>query len=415
MRSLGPSFIRLLPVLLLAALATLLLAGSARAEEVTFAFTPPAGRAIQSASLRGSMNDWGETPMTRGDDGGWRVTVDLPPGEHQYKYFIDGQWPSDMSTGLDGGPLDPAADGYADDGYGGKNAVRRVGGPAVAATPSQPRSEVSEALEPGHARIHYHRPGGDYFNGWGLHVWEDSAEPGVTWTNPLLPTGGERYGVYWDVALKPGAKKLGFIVHKGDVKDPGPDMFLMLEELGREVWLVSGRDELFTEPPDVAALALGDLTKSRAHWLDRSTIAWNIALKDGDVVRLHAAPLGELELLPTEVRGGVSVTLNPLPAGMSRELAMRYPHLAGQTAFSLDMTLDRVAEVLKGRIAVSVTGADGRLRDATGVQIPGVLDPRFVCGRPRRGRSRCICSKGPTGAQAISTSRTWKGTMESGL
>jgi C-terminal processing protease CtpA/Prc len=74
------------------------------------------------------MNDWGETPMTRQDDGTWSVALELEPGRYEYKYFVDEQWPRDMETDHDGGPLDPAADSYARDGYHGQNAVRLVGG-----------------------------------------------------------------------------------------------------------------------------------------------------------------------------------------------------------------------------------------------------------------------------------------------
>lgn len=110
---------------LLAALAVLL--GVAHAEEVTFTFDPPSMWGVTTVSLRGSFNEWGETPMTAGDDGTWSVTIDLPDGEHHYKYFVNGEWPQSMSDGLDGAPMDPEADGYVQDGYGGLNAVRFVG------------------------------------------------------------------------------------------------------------------------------------------------------------------------------------------------------------------------------------------------------------------------------------------------
>jgi len=112
-----------------AALALGLFAASgALAEPVRFTYVPVEA-APASVSLRGDMNSWGETPLERGEDGTWAVTVDLPPGEYPYKFFVDGQWPSDMSRGgVDGGPMDPEAHGYVDDGFGGKNAVRVVGG-----------------------------------------------------------------------------------------------------------------------------------------------------------------------------------------------------------------------------------------------------------------------------------------------
>jgi hypothetical protein len=50
----------------------------------------------------------------------------LEPGEYQYKFYINGQWPKDMATARGGGPVDPEAHGYVDDGFGGQNAVRIV-------------------------------------------------------------------------------------------------------------------------------------------------------------------------------------------------------------------------------------------------------------------------------------------------
>ena len=92
------------------------------------------------------------------------------------------------------------------------------------------------------ARIHYTRPDATY-DGWQLYVWEDTTEE-VTWEDSLEPSGTGDYGVYWDVGLQPDGQTLNFIVHKGDEKDPGPDMSLALDE-GREVWARFGqRDAL---------------------------------------------------------------------------------------------------------------------------------------------------------------------------
>ena len=93
---------------------------------VTFTYDP-GNRTVTAVSLRGSFNDWGEWPMEK-DNGVWTTTVCLAPGKYQYKYFIDGQWVKDMSDDGTGKPYDPEADGYAPDGYGGKNAVRIVEG-----------------------------------------------------------------------------------------------------------------------------------------------------------------------------------------------------------------------------------------------------------------------------------------------
>jgi len=94
---------------------------------VTFRYVPLPGEVIRSVSLRGSFNNWGEWPMEKQPDGSWAITVCLAPGEYQYKFYINGQWPKDMATARGGGPVDPEAHGYVDDGFGGRNAIRRVG------------------------------------------------------------------------------------------------------------------------------------------------------------------------------------------------------------------------------------------------------------------------------------------------
>jgi len=94
--------------------------------EVSFVYVPPPGGEVSTVSLRGDFNNWGETPMERQADGSFSVSVLLTPGRHQYKFFIDGTWPRDMSSAREGGAVDPKAQGYLDDGFGGKNAFRDV-------------------------------------------------------------------------------------------------------------------------------------------------------------------------------------------------------------------------------------------------------------------------------------------------
>ena len=110
--------------------------GLALAVSVTFRYTPPPGLEVHSVSLRGSFNNWGETPMKKQPDGSWAVTLDLDPGEYAYKFFINKQWPHDMCDDPTfGNPMvDPQADGCSDDGFGGQNAVRVVEAPVQKAS-----------------------------------------------------------------------------------------------------------------------------------------------------------------------------------------------------------------------------------------------------------------------------------------
>ena len=107
--------------------------GFGLAEDVLFRFIPAESLDVNSVSLRGDFNNWSETAMELQDDGSWVVSVELEPGEYQYKYYINEEWPSDMENWQGLGPVDASADGYMNDGFGGQNAVRIVKGETAVA------------------------------------------------------------------------------------------------------------------------------------------------------------------------------------------------------------------------------------------------------------------------------------------
>ena len=367
-------------MLLLAALALL---GSfpahSSAEEILFTYVPAEGEEVQSISVRGSFNNWGESAMSAGDDGIWSVTVPLDPGEHTYKYFLNGQWPKDMEIDKAGEPMDTNAEDYVDDTYGGQNAVRIVGG-EVSAPAVKKDLDEAPPLEEGKVRIHYFRPKGDY-DSWGLHVWEDADEQ-VTWPNPLAPAGEDPFGLWWDVRIKVDAAKIGFIIHSGDNKDPGDDMFLQVGDHGKEIWIVSGSSEIHLSVPDVAALSLGDIRSRSAYWLTKELIVWKVRKKDGNRYYLNHADSGGLVLAGEGVQGGASIELSIADGGIPADVKKRFPHVRG-TAFSIpEGEHGRIGSLLQGQIALSMSDGSGKLIDATGIQIPGVLDDLYAWDGP---------------------------------
>ncbi len=234
-------------------------------------------------------------------------------------------------------------------------------GPTLAATP---------------ARIHYHRPRGDY-DGWGAHLW-DGAATETQWTGAATPGGRDGFGVWWDVPLKPAATRLGIIIHKGDQKDPGADMFLDLATQ-KEAWIVSGKLELAKSAPDVSALAFGDLSRARAHWVDRTTLLWAGAPASVGTFALHVSPTAALRLTTPGVTGGQTIALRVDANGMSTELRERFPYLAGATVLKLDAASEAPAhEWVRAQLAVSQRSEDGRSGDATSVQNASVLDDLFA-------------------------------------
>ncbi|MDU0291974.1 pullulanase-type alpha-1,6-glucosidase [Saccharothrix longispora] len=114
----------------------------------------------------------------------------------------------------------------------------------VAAPPVEPPGAASSDW----LVVHYNRPAGDYA-GWGLHVWGD-VESAPTWDAPLPFAGETPYGRFAWVKLKPGARSVGLIAHKGDEKDTDGDRFV---DPGAtpQVWLAQGRTAV--HPTEVAA------------------------------------------------------------------------------------------------------------------------------------------------------------------
>ena len=126
---------------------------------------------------------------------------------------------------------------------------------------------------------------------------------------------------------------------------------------------------------------VGNLAEATAHWVSEDIIAWNVGAA-GDNFELHFASNGGLSLDETGVLGGDgSLVLTYDPAGLSAEVTDKFPHLSGYAALKVAAAdTGMVPAILKGQIAVSVADPDGNPVDATGMQIPGVLDDLYSYG-----------------------------------
>jgi pullulanase-type alpha-1,6-glucosidase len=237
------------------------------------------------------------------------------------------------------------------------------------------------------AVIHYHRPAGDYgdyssnnYNDyWGLHVWNGAAQ-GTEWTAPLKPVYTDTFGVTFEVPLAEGATTLNYILHRGDEKDLPDDQALEISRWGHEVWVLQGTPGYLLPLPGCEVVAGGDLTKEKAHWLTERIIAWNAEGGDANEYALHYAPNGGLTLGIGGVEGDGSVRI-PLEfvGPMSGELRDEWPHLSEYFMLRIpdSVPLDTIREALRGQLAVSAS-SQGVVVDATGVQIPGVLDDLYT-------------------------------------
>ncbi len=71
----------------------------------------------KSVKLAGSFTDWDKRPleMDKTEQGVWRLTLPLPPGQHPYRFIVDGQWCDD-----------PQANQRAANPFGTENAIKVV-------------------------------------------------------------------------------------------------------------------------------------------------------------------------------------------------------------------------------------------------------------------------------------------------
>ena len=244
----------------------------------------------------------------------------------------------------------------------------------------------------GFALIHYHRADGDYGDPsssdfddfWGLHLWNGAASPNPDWQIPHRWEQLDTFGPVFKIDLAAGAAELAYIIHRGDHKDPGPDQFLNLDQSGYEVWQLEGADvdNPYLRPLPSRGGPRGNLKQQQAYWVTADTIAWAVPPSPAARYQLHVAVEGGLTLDAGGVSGGQTLDLTVDPAGLSEAVTARFPHLAGLTALKLDPA-DRakVPQALRGQVAVSAM-AGNRVIDATGLQIPGVLDDLYPYAGP---------------------------------
>lgn len=88
--------------------------GKALTKKETFQIAEPQADEVM---LVGDFTDWQEhpIPLKRQKDGVWKTVVSLEPGEHEYRFVVDGEWRNDAECSVRRG--NP---------FGGENCVRKV-------------------------------------------------------------------------------------------------------------------------------------------------------------------------------------------------------------------------------------------------------------------------------------------------
>jgi pullulanase len=128
----------------------------------------------------------------------------------------------------------------------------------------------------------------------------------------------------------------------------------------------------------------GDLGKALAHWVLRDTFAWQVNQPaEGESYALFYSPDGQLKLEPGKISGGESIPLQYTANQQKAQVSAQYPQLADYPSLEIAQgDLVKVPEILKCQLAVVAFNQEGKVIDATSVQIPGVLDDLYAYSGP---------------------------------
>ncbi|KAK9755442.1 hypothetical protein RND81_01G025500 [Saponaria officinalis] len=125
----------------------------------------------------------------------------------------------------------------------------------------------------------------------------------------------------------------------------------------------------------------GSLSYSRAYWPSKDIIAWNIDIGDGSCY-LYASKTAALTVTDAGIQGhDVKIQLEKDNEGLPAKVIEKFPHIRGYTAFKVPSTVD-TKSLLKCQLAVASYNSGGGCRNATGLQLPGVIDELYSYDGP---------------------------------
>ncbi|GAA4348419.1 pullulanase-type alpha-1,6-glucosidase [Angustibacter luteus] len=304
----------------------------------------------------------------------WKGTYTLPSVPHAYKAALNKNWDVNYGAGgvLNGSnisytpPAGPVSFYYDQSTH---YVTSDAEGPIVTA----PGSFQSELGCPADWSPDCMRP------------WlQDPDGDGVfTWRTDQIPAGDYEvkaaHGLSWDESYGAGGAAGGANI---PFTVPGPGVITTFSYTLATHVLTVGTSRAGAAP---------DLSKAKAHWVSRDLVAWPAddvpagATPEQLRWRLHWATDGGLAVDDEAVTGGESAPLTYDPRGLPASVTAKYPALQGFLALRVPRKTARHAEqILRGQMAVAEYDSLGRLADATGVQVPGVLDDLYRGARSER-------------------------------
>ncbi len=272
------------------------------------------------------------------------------------------------------------------------NVVITFAGSAVPNTRGIPVAPLADEV------VLFYKRNDDNYDGWGLHLFPIGS---TDWTNftggeyppsgvdPLLgayfiiglpgsPRLSEPYSRCASASTEPGCDldefpaSLGFIIHNGDNKDPGPDQFVNIAEDGNVIFVRSGVNSVSTTPPVDGGVVLAD---AAAHWVTADTLVWSHGPGVDSVQLLSSATAGIREAGGRLINVDQSFDLSP----GSRPDLPGARHLEGRTAYAVPADAFAAAgDLVKGQLLAVALDAEGNQVKATRVQFPLLLDALYA-------------------------------------
>ena len=190
------------------------------------------------------------------------------------------------------------------------------------------------------------------------------------------PDGDGTYGVTTS-GVKAGTYTVTFTLHEDPNNVIGePQQFTVAKD-GDTVYF--GYDAVKKQTTiSTTGAPVGNLTKQRAIWISRDTLLWKISGGSGLTYALVYSADAALELSPEGIKNGSEIQLTFVSEKPGVDILRDYPHLRDYAVFKVnEIDTAKLAEILKGQVAVIARSLSGKDVDATGVQIPGVLDDLY--------------------------------------
>lgn len=217
--------------------------------------------------------------------------------------------------------------------------------------------------EPG-LELFFHKP-----EGWGeeisIYYWNADGAPTVNWPGTGMQTMADGWYRY---EFPAGVTSANVIFTDGQGNQTA-DLF---RDSGG---CFESEGSSWSDNCDVSPLA--NVSGARAHWLSRDRIAWMTTGSDAVSYKLYSAAAANLEIANNQiVNADVEIDLSS-GSSLSEATADKFRHLADWPAFALTLSDAEIAAALKGEIWAVALDSEGRVSEATRVQLPGVIDDLF--------------------------------------